>query len=37
MEEGEAPGDFDAMGGMVRDIAYRNARDFFGIPGMAAD
>ena len=36
MERGEAPGDFDAMGALVRGIAFGNARDFFGIPGVKA-
>jgi glucuronate isomerase len=35
MERGEAPSDFEAMGGIVRDIAYRNARSYFGLVGIA--
>jgi len=33
IEGGEAPADFDLLGGVVADIAYRNARSYFGIPG----
>jgi glucuronate isomerase len=35
MERGEAPADFEGLGGMVRDICYGNARDYFNIPGLA--
>jgi glucuronate isomerase len=35
IERGEAPADFELLGGMVGDIAYRNARSYFGIPGIA--
>jgi glucuronate isomerase len=31
---GEAPADYDALGGMVADVSYRNARSYFGIPGV---
>jgi glucuronate isomerase len=31
IEKGLAPRDFDLVGGMVRDICFRNARDFFGL------
>ena len=31
MENGELPHDFDLVGGMVRDICYNNAVDYFGI------
>ncbi len=31
MEEGELPGDFELVGGMVRDICYRNAEQYFGL------
>jgi glucuronate isomerase len=31
MENGELPDDFDLIGGMVADICYRNAVDYFGI------
>ncbi len=34
MERGEAPSDFSAMGGIVRDISYRNARAYFGLAGI---
>ena len=34
IERGEAPADFDAMGGMVRDISYQNARAYFSLPGI---
>jgi glucuronate isomerase len=34
MERGEAPADFGAMGAMVADISYRNARRYFGLPGL---
>ncbi len=37
MEDGEAPADFDAMGGIVRAISYGNARDYFAIPGTGAE
>jgi glucuronate isomerase len=29
-ENGEIPGDFDLLGGMVRDISFRNAERYFG-------
>ena len=32
MEQGEAPMDFDLMGGMVQDICCRNAVAYFGLP-----
>ena len=31
VEAGEAPRDMDLLGGMVADICYNNARDYFGI------
>ncbi|MFP3960428.1 MAG: glucuronate isomerase, partial [Spirochaetaceae bacterium] len=31
VERGEAPADMDLLGGMVEDIAWNNAREFFGI------
>jgi glucuronate isomerase len=31
MQNGELPDDFDLIGGMVQDICYRNAINFFGI------
>jgi glucuronate isomerase len=31
MENGELPQDFDLVGGMVKDICYRNAVNYFGI------
>jgi glucuronate isomerase len=34
VERGEAPADYEALGEMVRDIAYRNVRDYFRIPGV---
>ena len=34
IERGEAPADMDLIGGMVKDISYRNAADFFEIPGI---
>ena len=34
IENGEIPPDFDTFGGMVQDISYRNARDYFAIPGV---
>lgn len=34
MEAGEALSDFEAMGGMIADISYRNALGYFGIPGL---
>jgi glucuronate isomerase len=34
MEAGEIPPDFDTFGAMVQDISYRNARDYFAIPGV---
>jgi glucuronate isomerase len=33
IERGEAPADFDAMGGIVKDVCYRNAKGYFGIAG----
>jgi glucuronate isomerase len=34
VERGEAPADFDALGGIIEDICFRNARSFFGLPGV---
>jgi glucuronate isomerase len=34
IERGEAPADFEALGGIVRDLSYLNARSYFGIPGI---
>jgi glucuronate isomerase len=31
MEAGLIPRDFELIGGMVRDICFRNARDYFGL------
>lgn len=31
VENGEAPNDMELMGGMVRDICFNNARDYFGV------
>jgi glucuronate isomerase len=32
MEAGEIPADFGLMGGIVRDICWNNAREYFAIP-----
>jgi glucuronate isomerase len=34
MEAGEIPPDFETFGGMVQDISYRNAKNYFAIPGV---
>lgn len=34
MERGEIPADFDTFGNMVKDICYRNAKNYFNIPGL---
>ncbi len=34
IEGGEAPADFELLGAMVQDISYRNARDYFALPGV---
>ncbi len=34
MEAGEAPADFESLGGLVQDICYRNAAAYFAIPGV---
>ena len=34
MESGEIPADFDTFGGMVQDICYNNAKNYFAIPGV---
>lgn len=34
MESGEIPPDFETFGGMVQDISYRNAKNYFAIPGV---
>jgi glucuronate isomerase len=36
VEAGEAPADFAALGAMVQDICYRNARGYFAVPGAEA-
>jgi glucuronate isomerase len=35
VERGEAPADYAALGSMIQDISYRNARGYFGIEGIA--
>ncbi len=32
MDRGEIPGDFDLVGGIVRDICWNNANEYFAIP-----
>jgi len=32
VEAGELPGDFDLLGGIVRDVCYNNAERYFGVP-----
>lgn len=34
MESGEIPADFDTFGAMVQDISFRNAKNYFAIPGV---
>jgi glucuronate isomerase len=34
MEAGEIPPDFETYGSMVQDISYRNAKNYFAIPGV---
>jgi glucuronate isomerase len=34
MEEGLIPGDFGLVGGMVKDICFANAKNFFRLPGL---
>ena len=34
MEAGEIPADFETFGSMVQDISYRNAKNYFAIPGV---
>jgi len=34
IEEGEIPADFETFGGMVQDISFRNAKNYFAIPGV---
>jgi glucuronate isomerase len=34
MERGEIPPDFETFGAMVQDISYRNAKNYFAIPGV---
>lgn len=34
MESGEIPPDFDTFGGMVQDISFNNAKNYFAIPGV---
>jgi glucuronate isomerase len=36
MDSGEAPADFELMGGIVQDVCHRNAADYFRIPRKAA-
>jgi glucuronate isomerase len=31
MQHGELPDDFELVGGMVRNICFANARDYFGL------
>ncbi len=37
IERGEAPRDFGLIGGIVRDVCWNNAREYFGIPMKADD
>jgi len=34
MDDGLVPGDYNLMGGMVKDICYTNAKEFFRLPGL---
>ena len=34
MEAGEIPADFEIFGAMVQDISFRNAKNYFAIPGV---
>jgi len=34
MQNGEIPADFETFGAMVQDISYRNAKNYFDIPGV---
>jgi glucuronate isomerase len=34
MEDGLVPGDYDLVGGMVRDISFANAREYLRLPGV---
>ena len=34
IENGEIPADFDTFGAMVQDISFRNAKNYFAIPGV---
>ena len=34
IENGEIPADFDTFGAMIQDISYRNAKNYFAIPGV---
>jgi len=34
IENGEVPPDFETFGNMVQDISYRNAKNYFAIPGV---
>lgn len=35
IEKGELPEDYSLLGGIVADICYNNAREYFQLPGMA--
>lgn len=37
MDDGLVPGDYPLVGGMVKDICYRNAQEFFRLPGLERD
>lgn len=34
MEDGLVPGDYALLGGLVRDISFRNAKEYFRLPGV---
>ena len=34
IENGEIPADFETFGAMIQDISYRNAKNYFAIPGV---
>jgi glucuronate isomerase len=34
IEDGQLPNDIDLVGGLVRDVCFRNAKGYFGFPGI---
>jgi glucuronate isomerase len=36
IEDGQLPNDIELVGGLVRDVCFRNAKSYFGFQGLDA-